>query len=111
MALMRFFKTPQNQKFDYKPRYWDPKKEELQERLSKYKDETKGDTKAVKNRLRKGFKGKAGSAGVGFRETRAIRTKELKRSNRVLLITVVVLALLSYLLFEIYLTEIVDMLE
>ena len=109
MALMKFFKTPKNQKFDYKPRYWDPKKEALEERMSKYKAEKKGDTKAVKARLSKGFKGKG--ASMGFRETRELRTKELKRSNRVLLITVVVLALLSYLLFEIYLTEIVDMLE
>lgn len=109
MALMGFFKTPKNQKFDYKPRFWDPKKEALEERLSKYKAENKGDTKAVKDRLRRGFRGKTGS--VGFQETRAIRTKELKRSNKVLLITVIVLALLSYLLFEIYLTEIVNMLE
>ena len=56
MALMSFFKTPKNQKFDYKPRYWDPKKEALEERLSKYKEENKGDTKAVKARLRRGFK-------------------------------------------------------
>jgi len=109
MALMKFFRTPKNQKFDYKPRYWDPKKEALEERMSKYKKENKGDTEAVKARLRRGIKGKTG--GVGFRETRAIRAKEMKRSNRVLLITIVVLALLSYVLFEVYLTEIVDMLE
>jgi len=106
---MKFFKTPKNQKFDYKPRYWDPKKEALAERMSKYKEENKGDTKAVKDRLRRGIRGKG--ASLGFREAREIRTKELKRSNRVLLITVVVLALLAYLLFEIYLTEIVDMIE
>jgi len=109
MALMRFFKTPKNQKFDYKPRYWDPKKEALEERLGKYKEENKGDTDAVKNRLKKGFKGKG--ASMDFRKTREIRTKELRRSNRVLLITVVVLALLAYILFEVYLTEIVNMME
>lgn len=109
MALMKFFKTPKNQRFDYKPRYWDPKKEALEERMSKYKEENKGDTKAVKNRLSRGFKGKGTS--MGFREAREIRTKELKRSNRVLFITIIVLALLAYVLFEIYLTEIVNMLE
>ena len=109
MALMKFFKTPKNQKFDYKPRYWDPKKEALEERMGKYKGENKGDAEAVKARLKRGIKGKTG--GIDFRETRAIRAKALKRSNKVLLITVVVLALLSYILFEIYLTEIVDMLE
>ncbi|MEM6321281.1 MAG: hypothetical protein AAF960_26725 [Bacteroidota bacterium] len=108
---MRFFKVPKNQKFDYKPRFWDPKKEALEERLSKYKEENKGDTKAVKSRIAKGFqRGKSGGS-IGFKESRAIRTKELKRSNRVLLITVVVLVLLAYLLFEVYLTEIVNMLE
>ena len=97
MALMKFFKTPKNQKFDYKPRYWDPKKEALEERMSKYKAENKGDTKAVKNRLRKGFKGKG--ASMGFRETREIRSKELKRSNRVLLITVIVFGVIDNLIF------------
>ncbi len=109
MALMRFFKTPKNQKFDYKPRYWDPKKEALEERLGKYKEENKGDAEAVKKRLKRGIKGKG--ASLDFRKTREIRTKELRRSNRVLLITVVVLALLSYILFEVYLTEIVNMIE
>ena len=108
MALMKFFKTPKNQKFDYKPRYWDPKKEELRERLSKYREETKGDTKAVKSRIANGFKRRG---GLGYKETREIRTKELRRSNRVLLITVIVLALLAYVLFEVYLTEIVNMME
>lgn len=106
---MKFFKTPKNQKFDYKPRYWDPKKEALEERLGKYKAENKGDTEAVKNRLRKGIRGKG--ASIDFRKTREIRTKELRRSNRILLITVVVLAVLAYVLFEVYLTEIVNMIE
>lgn len=105
MALMRFFKVPKNQKFDYKPRYWDPKKEALEERLSKYKKENKGDTEAVKKRLRRGFQGKK---TVGFKESRAIRKKELRRSNRVLLLTIVFLVVIAYLLFEVYLTEIID---
>ncbi len=109
MALMRFFKTPKNQKFDYKPRYWDPKKEALEERLSKYDEAKKGDTNAVKNRLKKGFKGKGSS--MDFRQTRAIRNKELKRSNRVLLMVVIGLIIIAYILFEVYLTEIVDMME
>ena len=108
MALMRFFKVPKNQKFDYKPRYWDPKKEALEERLGKYKEENKGDAEAVKRRLKKGFQGKK---SIGFKESRAIRRKELRRSNRVLLLTIVVLVLLAYLLFEVYSTDIIKMLE
>ena len=108
MALVRFFKVPKNQKFDYKPRYWDPKKEALEERLGKYKEENKGDAEAVKRRLKKGFQGKK---SIGFKESRAIRRKELRRSNRVLLLTIVVLVLLAYLLFEVYSTDIIKMLE
>lgn len=109
MALMSFFKTPKNQRFDYKPRHWDPKKEALEERLSKYDEAKKGDTDAVKNRLRRGIRGKGSS--IDFRETRAIRTKELKRSNRVLLLVVIGLIVVAYILFEVYLTEIVNMIE
>jgi len=30
MGFLRLFKTPKNQQFSYKPRYWDPKKEEAE---------------------------------------------------------------------------------
>lgn len=30
-----FFHTPKHRVFDYKPLYWDPKKEELEERVQK----------------------------------------------------------------------------
>ena len=108
MALLRFFRVPKNQKFDYKPRYWDPKKEALQEKLSRYKEENKGDTEAVKRRLQKGF---GGRKSIGFKESREIRKKELARSNRILLMTIIVLGLLAYMLFEIYLDDIVKFME
>ena len=111
MALLRFFKVPKNQKFDYKPRYWDPKKEALEERLSKYRDKH-NDAGSVKDRLRRnGFKGTTGRSTLGFKESRAIRNKELRRSNRILLFTVLALVVISYVLFEVYLSEIVRLME
>ena len=50
--------------------------------------ENKGDADAVKKRLQRGFQGKK---SIGFKESRAIRKKELRRSNRVLIMTIIVL--------------------
>ena len=36
MALPRMFKLPNNSVFEYKPLYYDEKKEAMQERLKKY---------------------------------------------------------------------------
>ena len=107
MGLPRFFKLPRNQKFDYKPRYWDPRKEALEERLNKYREENKGDTKAVKSRISKAFRSRGGS----FQEGRELRAKATRRSNRILIYTIVVLVLIAYLLFNTYLEEIVRMIE
>jgi hypothetical protein len=43
MALLRFFRVPKHQQYDYKPRFWDPKKEELQERLDRIEKIQGGD--------------------------------------------------------------------
>jgi hypothetical protein len=110
MALLRFFKLPRNQKFDYKPRYWNPEKEALEERLSKYKEGNKGDTQAVKTRLARGFKQNKG-AGIGYKVSREIRAKEARRSNKILMFTIIALVFIAYLLFEVYLEEIIKALE
>ena len=47
MAVFRFLKLPKHQKYDYIPRYWDPQKEELDERLKRIEDIKSGDAEAV----------------------------------------------------------------
>ena len=102
MALFSIFKTPKHQKFDYKPRYWDPAKEDLDNRI---KQAQGADTEAMKARISRGFR--RGST-AGYAEKRAI---ERRRSNKILLITVIVLVFLCYLFLTVYLPEIVEMVE
>ena len=110
MALLNFFKPPKHQKYKYIPRYWDPKKEDLDERLQKYKGEDgKNDVEAVKARLSKGFTRGAGSGS--FQIKAEMRAAETKRSNRLLLGVIVFLLFLTYLAFKIYVPSIVEALE
>lgn len=109
MAL-NFFKPPKHQKYQYIPRYWDPKKDDLDDRLQKHKGkEGKNDVEAVKARLSKGFTKGAGSGS--FQIKAQMRAAETKRSNRLLVGVIVFLLFLTYLAFKIYVPSIVKALE
>ncbi len=49
--ISRMFKTPGHQRYNYKPRYYDPKKEELEEKMKKAKSIKEGDKAAIKSRI------------------------------------------------------------
>ena len=101
MAFLRFTKIPKHQKYDYKPRYWNPREEELQERLQRAEDIKKGDPEAIKARLSGGFRrGYEQGRDVRFRKQQAIR------SNMVLLAVIAVLLFLSYMFLTVYLPDI-----
>lgn len=86
MALT-FFKTPKNKKFNYRPVYYDQKKEERDQRLKTALEEESGDYEAaLRERMRMRWKR---SAGV----------RERKTSNQRLVIILVVIFLLFYLVF------------
>jgi hypothetical protein len=109
MAFLNFFKTPKHQRYQYRPRYWDPKKEELEERMSRYKDqEGKGDVEAVKSRLSKGFR-KGGA--TDYKISSQMRAREAKRSNRVLFITIIILLIITYFALQVYVPTIEKALE
>lgn len=100
MAVFRFLKLPKHQKYDYIPRYWDPQKEELEERLKRIEDVKSGDTEAVKSRLSGGFR-------RGYQQGNArFRKQQAKRSNLILLLVVAALIFLTYMFISVYLPEI-----
>ena len=110
MALLNFFKPPKHQKYNYIPRYWNPKKDDLNDRLEMYKGKDgKNDVEAVKSRLAKGFTRGAGSGS--FQIKAEMRAAETKRSNRLLVGVIVFLLFLTYLAFKIYVPSIVEALE
>ena len=104
MALLRFFKTPKHQRYEYKPRYWDPQKEELQERLERVKQIQGEGSEAMKARISSGLK-------RGYRGDERLRKQRVMRSNLVLIGVIAVLCVLSYLVLTIYLPGIVEAVE
>lgn len=105
MALLKFFKLPKNQQYDYKPRYWDPDKEELQKRIREAEERKGSSAEAVRGRLA------AGGFKRGYSADNRLRQRQVLRSNLILVGIIVLLILLSYLFLTMYLPEIVESLQ
>ncbi len=56
-----YFHTPKNNKFDYKPRYYDPRKERLEQIKEKYENPER---KLIEERIRGQFKRRASKRKV-----------------------------------------------
>lgn len=104
MAILRFFKLPKHQQYDYKPRFWDPKKEELEERLKRIDEIQSGGTAGAKARISGGFR-------RGYSLDSKSRSRQVMRSNLMLVGIVLALVVLSYVMISVYLPQIVEMLE
>ncbi|MBV6655288.1 MAG: hypothetical protein KI786_16085 [Mameliella sp.] len=101
MALFKFSKLPRHQQYQYKPRFWNPEKEDLEERLKRAEEMKSGDTEGVKARLSGSFR-----RGYQKAEDNRFRQRQVKRSNMVLLGVIALLILFSYLFISVYLPEI-----
>ena len=99
MGFINFGKRIKNRKFEYVPRHYDQQKEELEKRLGRYQ-ENKSDTELTKERIRGGFRKK-------YRVEDEYSSRTQKRSNRILLITLVVLLFLTYVFLTEYLPKII----
>jgi len=104
MALLKFFRVPKNQKFDYIPRYYDAKHEDLHRRIKVAKQAKDGDPDALKARISTGFNRKSKS----YRST---GTSHSMRRNLFLLALIAGLFLITYLLLNVYLPRIIQMFE
>lgn len=97
MALFNFFNRIKHRKFEYIPRYYNPEKEELEQRLSKYRKENRNEIDDVKLNIRAGLRNRAPANG-GF---------NLRYSMLIMLI-VVVLLLITILLLSSYLPKFME---
>lgn len=97
MGFLRLFKPPSNQQFNYKPRYWDPKKEEAEKLRQRVEQLQNGGVDAMKTRISGGFRQGQGGAAAG-----AYRSSRVKRSNTTLLITLICLLVISYIIYSLY---------
>ncbi|TVR42634.1 MAG: hypothetical protein EA394_02985 [Bacteroidia bacterium] len=86
MALT-FFKIPRNKKYNYRPVYYDQKKEEREKRAKAAYEENSGDyEKALKERLQMRWKRSAGA-------------RSRRASNQRLVAIFIIMFLLLYLIF------------
>ena len=104
MAFRKFIKLPKHQQYQYKPRYWDPEKEELDKRLKRIEDLKNGGSDGMKARISSGLK-------RGYLADSRQRNKAMTRSNLVLLAVVVGLLGLCYIFLTVYLPEIINKIE
>ena len=98
------FRVPKHQQFDYKPMYYDPQKEELQERLQGLEKLRQGDVDGTKARISSGLRG-------GYLSDQNYRRNQVLRSNLTLIGIIAMLAVLGYFVLSVYLPELTKMLE
>ncbi len=101
MAFIKFSKLPRHQQYQYKPRFWNPEKEDLEERLKRVEELKAGEAEGIKARLSGSFR-----RGYQKAEDNRFRQRQVQRSNLVLLGVIALLLLFSYLFISVYLPEI-----
>ena len=106
MGLFGFLKPPKPVGFDYKPRFYDQKREEFQERLKKAEELTGDNPEALKARIRRNLQRKS-----TYLTDRKVRQRQVLKSNLLLLVIIVVLIALTIAAIEIYLPRIVQIFE
>lgn len=106
---IRGFKLPKNQQFNYKPRFWDPKEEERQERLARAQKLGEGGVEAMKTRISATFQRNSG--GSGGAERHAFRNRQVAKSNFVLVAIIAALLFLCYIGMTVYLPQLEKMLS
>ncbi len=91
MGFIKFNKVPKHKRFDYIPRYYDPKKEELEKLVDSYKKQD--DVEATRERIRSGLKNK-------YRGDQNYRRSQQRSSNIRLISIILILFLVSYLILR-----------
>jgi len=98
---MRFFKSkvPKHQRFEYQPRYYDPKKEDLQRRVAAAQGNAGNNPEAMKGRI-------SSSLRRSRNNNPKLRSRTVYRSNMLLLAIIVVLVVILFTAVNVYLPQI-----
>ncbi|MEM1219991.1 MAG: hypothetical protein AAGH79_13815 [Bacteroidota bacterium] len=110
MALFRFFRPPKHQRYEYKPRFYDPAKEDLQERLRMVERAKENDPEAVKARISAGLSRRSAGGG-SYRVSAEARRQTLYRSNMRLVLVFVFLVVGTILVLLKFLPTLLNYLE
>ena len=103
MRLFRFIRTPKPQRFEYKPRHWNPEKEDLERRVKAAQNRQDSSPGAMKDRITQNMR----------RSYRAGKQKSAfnLRYNLLLLGIIIVLLIASYYILTVYLPQMEDFLR
>lgn len=98
MKLPSLFKQPTYQRFLYKPRFWNEKKEDIDRQIQTAEARRDGDIEAIKLSVAKTFK--RGGGNRNYMADRKYRVEQTRRSNKRLLMIIAVLCLAFYILIR-----------
>ena len=91
MSFLKFNKRPKHKRFDYIPRYYDPKKEELDKIVDSYKK--MDDTDSAKSRIKSGLRSK-------YRGDTSYKRSQERSANIRLISIIFVLFMIAYLILK-----------
>ena len=100
MRIFNVFRLPKHSRYNYIPRFYDPDKEAMEERLKEIQLQSENSTEGMKTRIASGLRRGQGDT--------SIRRKSVLRSNMIVLGTVVILVMLSVLFINYYLPRILE---
>lgn len=97
--ISRMFKTIGNQRYDYKPRYYDPDKEALQERIRLRERVKAGDKDAIKQSMRNSMR---------RQKDKQTTSDYIAKSNVTILAVFTALLVIAILALNMYLPEFLE---
>ena len=97
------FKTPKPVRREYKPRFYDPRKEELEKRVSRHQRLKDGDPEAIKEGISGAFRRNGRGGGGDYFAMARVRQRATFRRNLILFVLVVILTAACYVVLNVYL--------
>ena len=98
--FLKVQKVPKHKNFDYKPRYYDAKKEELMARVEAAKGKSGSDAEATKARIKSSLRRSRNN-------NPALRKQQVFKSNMLLIAIIVALVIIGFVMINVYLPKIV----
>ena len=111
MARFKFFNFVKPYQFEYRPRYWDPDREDLEKRLRAAEKRREAvanakDPEAMKARISQGFRRQS-----YYEETRQLRRRHARRSSVRLLVILIFLIIGAFVILNLYLPALEQFVE
>ncbi len=97
----RLSRLPKHKSYNYTPKYYNERKEELQEILDGVEERKSEDINGMKARISRGLKG-------GASTDRSYRKRRVRHSNYRLLLVIIFLLFLAYIIVTVYLPDIIS---